>query len=172
MIFTRLWIVILAFQCAFFPAVKATSIPSFPNMVCGSTISGSGTCTAYNGYCFYTCIPDNKPSFAEADSTFTFGPIGERTCATGTTSGRAVVNETFTDMSPTGVNPRQPQGISGKNTYGYGLGRSYCIISCDGTSLNYELCPQSGAPKAWVTPEQSRGMFLVGAAMLWLGGQF
>lgn len=51
----------------------ATDTPSFPDMTCNG--SGSGTCTANNGYCYYTCAPGNAPFFD-------FGPINETLVAT------------------------------------------------------------------------------------------
>jgi hypothetical protein len=62
---TRLSIIILTFLLAASSMAAAADTPSFPDMTCKG--SGSGTCTANNGY---YCTPSNAPFFD-------FGPIDE-----------------------------------------------------------------------------------------------
>jgi hypothetical protein len=121
----------------------ATDTPSFPDMTCKG--SGSGTCTA-NGYCYYTCTPGNAPFFD-------FGPINETLVAT--------------NNLPTPVKPRQPQGTFVQTT-GSVLPKGHCIVSCGRTHLHYAACPPSNASRAWLNPHWPIGMALAGAAILWL----
>ena len=71
MLSTRLSIIILTFLLAAFPIATAADTPSSPDMT--GKGSGSDTCTANNGYCYYTCTPGNAPFFD-------FGPIDETKC--------------------------------------------------------------------------------------------
>jgi len=85
----------------------ATDTPSFPDMTCKG--SGSGTCTANNGYCYYTYTPGNTPFFD-------FGLIDETKCHSDPASKKTPVNETLVTINnlPTRVKPRQPHGLSCK----------------------------------------------------------
>jgi hypothetical protein len=160
MLSTRLSIIILTFLLAASSMAAAADTPSFPDMTCKG--SGSGTCTANNGYCYYTCTPGNAPFFD-------FGLIDETKCHSDPPSKRTSVNETFIAINklPTRVKPRQPQGTFLQTT-GSVLPKGHCIVSCDRTHLHYATCPSSDAPGAWLNPHWPIGMALAGASILWL----
>jgi hypothetical protein len=124
--------------------------------------SRSGTCTANDGYCFYTCTPGDA-------AFFTFGQVDEAKCHANPASRRDPAKETFMDIDvpPTRVSLRQPDGTFVQNT-GFGLPKSHCIVSCDRLELNYDVCVSSDAAGAWLSPQRSEVMALGGAVLLWL----
>ena len=142
--------------------VLADSTPSFSDMTCSGT--GGGTCTANDGYCFYTCTHGNAPFF-------TFGPVSDGSqCHSDPASRRTPINETSVNMGvlPTRVKPRVPQGTFVQNT-GSTLPKGHCIVSCDRSHLDYESCSYNDAPGALLNSKIGACMALMGAALLWLG---
>ena len=162
MAFTHLSTIILTLLVAFSSKFAAASTPSFPDMTCSG--SRSGTCTMNDGYCFYTCAPGNAPFF-------TFGLVGNGSkCHSNSASRRTPIHWTFIDLDvqPTRVKPREPQGGFTQNN-GSALPEGHCIVSCDRTQLNYESCSHNGAAHSLLDSQLRVSIVLAGAVLMWLG---